>query len=133
MESAVARNTLVTLLTGGSDKPYVFGLATELITKGATLDLIGSDELECPEIQSIPRLNFINLRGDQHPDASMLRKVLRVSRYYAKLIHYAATAKPGIFHILWNNKFQLLDRTLFMLYYKSVGKRIVLTVDNVNA
>src|SRR5260370_25072498 len=133
MKSAAAHNTSVTLLTGGGDKPYVFGLATELISKGAALDLIGSDELECPEIQSIPRLNFLNLRGDQHPDASLLRKVLRVLTYYAKLIRYVATAKPKIIHILWNNKFQLLDRTLCMLYYKSVGKRIVLTAHNVNA
>lgn len=133
MKFAVAPDTSITLLTGGSDKPYVFGLATELISKGATLDLIGSDELACPEIQNIPRLNFFNLRGDQHPEASLLRKALRISRYYARLIQYVATARPRIFHILWNNKFQLLDRTLCMVYYKSVGKRIVLTVHNVNA
>jgi hypothetical protein len=28
----------VALLTGGSDKPYVFGLATELISKGAAMN-----------------------------------------------------------------------------------------------
>ena len=32
------------LLTGGSDRPYVFGLATALMSKGAALDLIGSDD-----------------------------------------------------------------------------------------
>jgi glycosyltransferase involved in cell wall biosynthesis len=53
--------------------------------------------------------------------------------YYAKLIHYAATSKPKIFHILWNNKFEVFDRTLLMLYYRLLGKRIVLTVHNVNA
>jgi len=53
--------------------------------------------------------------------------------YYAKLIRYAATAKPKIFHILWNNKFELFDRTLLTLFYRLRGKRIVLTVHNVNA
>ena len=53
--------------------------------------------------------------------------------YYARLIRYAATAKPRIFHILWNNKFESFDRTLLMLYYKVLGKKIVLTVHNVNA
>ena len=53
--------------------------------------------------------------------------------YYAKLIRYAATAKPKIFHILWNNKFESFDRTLLMLYYRFLGKRIVLTAHNVNA
>src|SRR5204863_6418150 len=50
-----------------------------------------------------------------------------------RLISYSAGAKTKIFHILWNKKFQLFDCTLLMLYYKLLGKRIVLTVHNVNA
>jgi D-inositol-3-phosphate glycosyltransferase len=123
----------VALLTGGSDKPYVFGLTTELISKGATLDLIGSDELDRPEFRDRPGLKFLNLRGDQRDDASFVRKVSRVLGYYSKLIRYAATAEPGIFHILWNNKFETFDRTLLMLYYKVLGKTIILTAHNVNA
>jgi len=53
--------------------------------------------------------------------------------YYARLIRYAAIAKPKIFHILWNNKFEFFDRTLLLLYYRIHGKKIVLTVHNVNA
>ena len=45
----VAPTISVALLTGGSDRPYVFGLATSLLSKGAALDLIGSDELDCAE------------------------------------------------------------------------------------
>lgn len=33
----------------------------------------------------------------------------------------------------WNNKFQLFDRTLLMFYYRILGKKITLTVHNVNA
>lgn len=123
----------VTLLTGGGDKPYAFGLASELISKGARLDIIGSDELDCPEFQGKPGVNFLNLRGDQRPDSGYLTKVVRLSKYYAKLIRYAATAEPGIFHILWNNKLEWFDRTFLMLYYKALGKKIALTVHNVNA
>jgi D-inositol-3-phosphate glycosyltransferase len=123
----------VSLLTGGGDRPYVFGLATELISKGATVDLIGSDELDLPEFHGKPRLNFLNLRGNQRRNASFAEKLSRISRYYAKLIHYAATAKPKIFHILWNNKFEIFDRTLLMLFYRLMGKKVVLTVHNVNA
>ncbi len=123
----------VALLTGGGDRPYVFGLATALMSKGAALDLIGSDELDCPEFHNKPSVNFLNLRGGQRPDASFPTKIFRVAWYYARLIHYAATAKPRIFHILWNNKFEAFDRTLLMLYYRFLGKRIVLTVHNVNA
>jgi glycosyltransferase involved in cell wall biosynthesis len=131
--STTTREIRVTLLTGGGDRHYVFGLATALMSKGAGLDLIGSDDLDGPEFRGKPGLNFVNLRGNQRPDVSFPRKVSRVLVYYIKLIRYAATAKPAIFHILWNNKFQSFDRTLLMLYYRLLGKKIVLTVHNVNA
>jgi D-inositol-3-phosphate glycosyltransferase len=123
----------VSLLTGGGDRPYVFGLATELISKGATVDLVGSDELDLPEFHGKPRLNFLNLRGNQRRDAGFAEKVSRILKYYAKLVRYAVTAKPKIFHILWNNKFEIFDRTLLMLFYSLNGKKVVLTVHNVNA
>ena len=131
--SHTANDISVTLLTGGGDRPYVFGLATELISKRAALDLIGSDYVDFPEYHNRSGVRFLNLRGDQNTDVSLAQKVSRVLRYYAKLIGYAATAKPKIFHILWNNKIETFDRTLLMLYYKLLGKKVVLTVHNVNA
>lgn len=123
----------VALLTGGADKPYVCGLALALISKGVILDVIGSDELDRPEFHDRDTVNFLNLRGDQRPDAAFLKKILRVLTYYFKLIRYAATTKQKIFHILWNNKFESFDRTLLMMYYRLLRKSIVLTVHNVNA
>ena len=67
------------MLTGGSDRPYVFGLTTSLTSKRVALDLIGSDELDCLEFRNQPGVNFFNLRGDQRPDAGFATKVLRVS------------------------------------------------------
>jgi glycosyltransferase involved in cell wall biosynthesis len=96
-------------------------------------DLIANDELACPELLEKREVNFFNLRGDQRPDASLMRKAIRISAYYAKLIRYAASARPTIFHILWNNRFEFFDRTLLMLYYRALGKKIVLTLHNVNA
>jgi D-inositol-3-phosphate glycosyltransferase len=130
--SGAAQETKVTLLTGGGDKPYAFGLATELISRGAALDLIGSDDLNCAEFHGKPGVRFLNLRGDQQPNASLGRKISRVLLFYARLIRYASTARPRIFHILWNNKFEFFDRTLLTLFYKFLGKRIVLTAHNVN-
>ena len=40
----------VTLLTGGIDRPYTFGLVMELIAKGVVLDVIGSDGVDFPEV-----------------------------------------------------------------------------------
>ncbi len=132
-QSGAEHKIAVTLLTGGGDRPYAFGLATELIAKGAALELIASDELDCPDLNGRPGVKFLNLRGDQRPDASLAKKVTRVLVYYVKLLRYAATAEPKIFHILWNNKFLFFDRTLLTLYYRLLGKKIVLTLHNVNA
>jgi len=123
----------VALLTGGGDKPYALGMAAALTSAGIHVDFIGSDDLSVPELLSNPSVNFLNLRGDQRHDAKPTVKILRVLRYYVRLVAYAATAKPKLFHILWNNKFQLVDCTVLMLYYRLLGKRVVFTAHNVNA
>jgi D-inositol-3-phosphate glycosyltransferase len=73
------------------------------------------------------------LRGDQRTNVGFLNKTARVLVYYLRLIGYAITARPKIFHILWNNRFEFFDRTILLLYYKLLGKNIVLTAHNVNA
>ena len=122
----------VALLTGGGDKPYALGLAAALTSEGILLDFIGSDDLKVPELLDNPRVDFRNLRGDQSPKAP-LAKALRIFSYYVRLIRYAATAEPKLFHILWNNKFQFFERTLLMLYDRLLGKKIAFTAHNVNA
>ena len=107
-QTSIENRVAVGLLTGGGDRPYVFGLATSLMSQGAALDVIGSDDLDFPEFHGKLGVNFLNLRGSQRPDANFVGKVSRVLLYYARLIRYAATAKPGVFHILWNNKFESL-------------------------
>jgi glycosyltransferase involved in cell wall biosynthesis len=123
----------IAVLTGGGDKPYALGIAAALTSAGIDVDFIGSDDLKVPELMRNPRLHFLNLRGDQRPEVSPLIKVFRILSYYGKLILYAASAKPRLFHVLWNNKFQMFDRTLLMLYYKLLRKRVVFTAHNVNA
>ena len=122
----------IALLTGGSDRPYVYGLTKALVGVDVSLDLIGSDELECEEYSNNPAIRFLNLRGSQHTNVGRSAKILRIVKYYARLIRYTATSKPKIFHILWNNKFEYFDRTVLMLYYRMAGKKIVFTVHNVN-
>ena len=132
MKTSGQQTVSVALLTGGSDRPYVFGLVTELVSKGIALDLIGSDELDFPEFRRAPGVKFFNLRSSQRLNAGFLRKAFGICAYYARLMRYAATAKPRLFHVLWNNKFELFDRTLLILYYKILGKKVVLTAHNVN-
>jgi glycosyltransferase involved in cell wall biosynthesis len=122
----------VALLTGGADRPYAYGLSTALVSKGVTLDFIGSDDLDFPEFHGRPEVNFLNVHGVQRPGASFVKKITRHAACYGRLVFYAATAKPTIFHILWNNRFQFIDRTLLLLYYRLLRKQIVLTAHNVN-
>lgn len=122
----------IALLTGGRDRPYVFGLATSLATGGATLDVIGGDEVEFEEFSRTRGLTFLNFRGSSRRDVAIWRKVHRIATYYLRLIGYTAVSRPKIFHILWNNKFEFIDRTLLMLYYRLLGKKVVMTVHNVN-
>jgi D-inositol-3-phosphate glycosyltransferase len=122
----------VAVLTGCQDRPYAFGLATALASKGINLDVIGSDEVDSPEFHTTSTVCFLNMRGSQRVKAGLVKKIWNSLAYYARLIRYTAGAKPKIFHILWNNKFEYFDRTLLMLYYRGAGKRIVLTAHNVN-
>ena len=122
----------VSLLTGCRDKPYALGLATALAATGMKVDFVGGNELDSPELRGNPQINFLNLRGDQSVEAGLLQKMARVLAYYFRLIVYAATARPNILHILWNNKFEYFDRTALMLYYKLLGKKIIFTAHNVN-
>jgi len=123
----------VALLTGGMDRPYAFGLSLALASKRIALDVLGAKELDSQEFHAFPNLTFRQTYGDQRRQVGLRKKLSRYLVSYARMICYAATAKPRILHILWNYKFQLFDRTLLMLYYKALGKRIVFTAHNVNA
>lgn len=131
--SGTAEESSVALHTGGDDRSYALGLAGALTSMGWQLDIIGSDVVDCPEFRENSALSFLNLRGDQRTDAALSTKVARILLFYVRLIWYARGSNAKIFHILWNNKFQFFDRTLLTLFYKLLGKKIVLTAHNVNA
>ena len=121
------------LLTGGFDRPYAFGLTMALAAQQLAVEVIGSDEVDSPEMHSTAGVRFLNLYGDPRRAEGLLQKAWRVLTFYARILRWAATAKQKIFHILWNNKFQFFDRTVLMLFYRMLGKKIVLTAHNVNA
>jgi len=122
----------ISLLTGGDDPNYAFPLLAELILKKIVVDFIGNDEMQSAEIVRRANVNYLNLRGDQNPNASFKTKIIRVIRYYFKLMGYAAQTNSKLFHILWLNKFQYFDRTLLNIYYKLLGKKLVFTAHNIN-
>ncbi len=120
------------LLTACRDRHYALGLAIALADRGVSLDLVGGDEIDSPELHTTPNLRFLNFRDDHGSKASFAKRLSKLLVYYGKLIRYAARTKPRVLHILWNGKFEFFDRTLLMLYYKLCGKKVVLTAHNVN-
>jgi D-inositol-3-phosphate glycosyltransferase len=123
----------VGLLTGGDDKTYAWGLTDALVSQGVRVDFIGSDNLDSPHLHGNDLINFLNLRGNQSEKVSPRKKAVRIISYYLRLLKYAAVARPRILHILWNNKFEFVDRTILMVYYKAIGKKLAFTAHNVNA
>jgi len=123
----------VALLTGCQDAPYAYGMTLALSAREIHLEVIAGDALDFPEFHTSPYTHFLNLRGNQRLNAGLAEKAFRALRYYLRLIRYAVVARPKVFHILWNNKFELFGRTLLLLYYKLLGKKIVLTAHNANA
>lgn len=123
----------VGLLTGCQDRPYAFGLATALASGGASIDFVAGDDLDGPEMRSLEGLRFLNFRESRRRRSGLIKKISQVFLYYARLIRYAARSDARIFHILWNNQFHVFDRTLLMLYYKALGKKVIFTAHNVNA
>jgi D-inositol-3-phosphate glycosyltransferase len=120
------------LLTGCQDRPYAFGLGMALIEKSVRVEMIGSDGEDSPELHVTPNLCFLNFRGSQRVSEPFTKKLSKLVLYYARLLRYTARSEPRILHILWNNKFEYFDRTILMLYYKLLGKKIALTAHNVN-
>lgn len=118
---------------GGGDTYYELGLVSGLISKGINIDFIGSDFMKDTNILKNKNVQFYNLRGKQHADATMKEKIFRIIKFYFLLVKYAYKTDSKLFHIQWLNKFIYFDRTFLLLYYKILGKKLIFTAHNVNA
>ncbi|MEM2979189.1 MAG: glycosyltransferase family 4 protein [Methanomassiliicoccales archaeon] len=121
----------MTILTGCNDKHYQLGLLSGLVHHDIEIDFIANDDMIAAA--NYEKVNYLNFRGDQDPQASIWKKVFRVLWYYGRLLRYTAQTKSRIFHIQWLNRFEYLDRTLINLYYKVMRKKLILTAHNINA
>jgi glycosyltransferase involved in cell wall biosynthesis len=122
----------VALLTGGKDRPYALGLASALLSCGLAVDFVAGDTVDGRELRGHPRIRFVSLRDGPRPDAGVAGKIWGVLLSYARLLRYAASTEAPVLHVLWNTKLETLDRTLILLYYRLLGKRIAFTAHNVN-
>jgi glycosyltransferase involved in cell wall biosynthesis len=132
IDSKAIKKLKVSLLTGGQDIYYALGLLSGLVLKEINVEFIGNDAMEDAEVTKSQNVIYYNLRRDQSPNAPMKNKIVRVLKYYFKLIKYAAKTDSNCFHILWLNKFTYFDRTLMNVYYKMLGKKLLFTAHDIN-
>jgi D-inositol-3-phosphate glycosyltransferase len=132
LATAAATDAQVSLMTGGQDPHYAFGLATALAMHGIRLDVVGSDVVDLPEFHSTPGIRFLNLRGDQSGRGPALGRVWSLLLFYMRLLGYSLRSRSPVFHILWNNRFEYFDRTLLLAWYRLLGKKLAFTAHNVN-
>ena len=126
----VTSETRVAVLTGCQDRPYAFGLTIALAAAGVSVEVVGSDEVDSPSSHDT-RSHFLrNLRGRQRQHGAFC-KIYSLGTYYVRLIVHCCL-RAQVIHVLWNNKLQWLDKTVLTGYYRLLGKRVVLTVHNVN-
>jgi len=123
----------VSLFTGGIDRPYAFGLTRALGSAGVRIEVLGSPELADVTTADLPSVEFLNLYGDLRERQSRIKRVLRHLACYGRIMVHALRTRSKIFHILWNYKFEVFDRTVLMAFFKLLGKKVVLTAHNVNA
>ncbi len=123
----------ITFLSGSDASPhYALGLLSGLAVEGWEIECIGSDSIKDAAILASERITFHNLRGDQNPNAPFRQKASRILRFYFRLFRYAASTDSTLFHIQWPNRFLHFDRTLLILFYKALGKKLVFTAHNVD-
>lgn len=119
----------VSILTGGGESHYQLNLLSSLLMEGVIVEFIGNNRMEniATSLLKNPNVMFFNLRGEQDINVAVLKKIIRIMYYYVKLIKYSYSTESSVFHIQWENKFLFFDRTILNIFYKVLGKKIVIT------
>jgi glycosyltransferase involved in cell wall biosynthesis len=122
----------VVLLTGGKDAHYVRGLVRQLVQQDIRLVVVGSSDMADVAGIDTGQVEFRDLIGDGDPDVPLSSKVVRLLRYYVRLVRFSARADATLFHILWFRKFPKLERVILSLYLKLLRKQLLFTAHNVD-
>jgi D-inositol-3-phosphate glycosyltransferase len=96
------------------------------------MQIIGCDELVNAPCVKRPNVEFVNFKGDHAQGRSLSYRLYWIIRYYCKTAVFIARSNARVVHIQWPYKLVFFDRTLFTLFFKVIGKRVLLTVHNVD-
>lgn len=118
----------ITIIANSFQEDYIEHLVNSLVYKVDRLDLIGSSKYQNRSINK--KVKIYNLRGEDHLNESLLKKIGRNIKYYYKLVGYLNRTEASIIHIQWL-RFYMLEGVLLSLYLKILGKKVIYTVHDV--
>jgi glycosyltransferase involved in cell wall biosynthesis len=122
----------VSILTAGRDPYYALGLLSGLASSPIQIDFVGDDKMRDAPAATAPNVCYVELHRESPAGSSLLRKAFTVISQYVSLMRNAATTDSRVFHVLWYYKAEWFDNSVLLAFYKALGKRVVLTVHNVN-
>lgn len=107
---------------------YELNLANALGENGVKVNFItGTSNMKFSHNKNV---KLIDLRGDQNTYVSVFRKLLRILRYYYRLLKYIGITKNKLIHIQWYN-FPIIEGVLLNTLYKIMGKKIIFTAHDI--
>ncbi len=111
---------------------YILGLLNGLSKfHQLDIDFLGSDRSSVIQ-NKYNNVKFINIRGSQDPNRSLIVKIFNITKFYLKLLIYCFKTDSKIFHSHFPNKFLFLDFVLINLILKLRGIKLVYTAHNID-
>src|SRR6516164_3557 len=74
------------LLTGCRDKHYALAVAIGLALEGVGVEVVGSNDIDSPELHTTANLQFLKLRMNRGNQVGLAKKISTILIYYAKLM-----------------------------------------------
>ena len=132
MSELMKERLKVAVLNAGGQPDYLYGFVSGIANANVDIEIVDGDKT-VNSFKKYRNVTHLNYKGSVHQaSTSAIRKSIKLFKYYLRLIIFPFITKSKIFHIQWENKFVVFDRTILILWYKLFGKHIVYTAHNVN-
>lgn len=95
------------------------------------VEFLGSDRSK-KIYNKYSNIRFINIRGSQESKSPFLKKLLRIIKFYARLINYCITTEAEIYHSHFPNKILFIDFVIINIILKIRKKKIIYTAHNID-
>lgn len=115
-------------MVAGDNSHYIHSLAQVLAEAGLKVDLVGNESLE--RFRYHQNVKFINTRGSQAFDVSLVTKIRRIIKYYIRYLrHIIRSDEIRIVHIQ-GFRFISVEGLIFVPLFRLIGKKIIYTAHN---